>query len=172
MCSRHQARCFWKAADIYAYLGLRSYKNKPSKWVYETSDVWQNLWNDLFGGCHLVHSSFIHEGCHLRSSLEMHRRCLPHTGISTVGLLACLLRWSAVEANQGGLSNADHRHSAASLLSAMLDCYAQPAGMVHAVGVVLGPWRSKWPVPERVDLHVHITDGKCDLSNLLAARAR
>ena len=158
---RHEARCFWKAADIYAYLGLRSYKGQPSKWVYETgareNSPLQNLWSELFGGRHLVHGSYCHEGCNIRSAMDMHLRCLPHTSRSTMRLCALLLRWSAVEASQGGLNSPDHRYAAGSLLSALLDCYSEPAGTVHAVGVVLGPCQCKWLVPERVDLHVHIT---------------
>lgn len=98
---------------------------------------------------------------------------LPYQAVSVVGLVALLLRWSAMSERMGGMREAEGRKSCGDMLGALL-------GAVHAAGrwscpIVLDDlWANPWPRPDTAGPRVELVvsrHGLVDLGGFEAAAA-
>ena len=91
---------FWNIFDVHTVLELKSV---PSTWTHKGLPMWETCMESLVG-CkkHFVMSN--HGGSKI-DQLTWSQRCLPLTGVSTLGLLALLGRFCCSCRNHGGLQD-------------------------------------------------------------------
>jgi hypothetical protein len=106
------SRVFWSIMDIYDFLGLDTYKNRRSKWVWDSLATWRDASAKSFN-CDLVIFSRHGNGCDSGILLNhWFKRCLPKVSLGTHMFLVLLCRWSFLKKERGGLGKEDHKSAA------------------------------------------------------------
>ena len=137
----------WASIPLYGALGLKSYKGKASKWVYESNSSWrQQMANIGFRGFHIIQSRNS-----LESGQELTPRAkdpatdvLPEPVMTTLCLLQCLLRWGVAKPTHGGLRDPAGQAAALSLARGLLrstvgqNTFTLPVYFDNS-------WESVWP---------------------------
>ena len=138
-------KCFWNLLKLYTLLGLKSYKAKPSMWVWKQAEAWGRAFTAVFGADQIVLSSFETTQTERKHKLYAAEKCLPWPGISTGGLLLMLSRWCLLKPASGGLKEVPSRAAARALLDAFLSCagHTSCSFQIDFDGDAL----LSWPVP-------------------------
>jgi hypothetical protein len=114
-------RLFFSLHSLYAILGLDCHNGQASKWVWSSDARWSTFFYQLFGGQkHLIYSTFLRDSSLIRKELSFKDRCLPHTAVSTLGLLSLLARFSFLPRERGGMESDEKRMVAKQVAQALI----------------------------------------------------
>lgn len=169
-----KAQYFWCMPGLYQLLQMSSYKGKASKWIWNRMATWNTSFLGMFGSCQMIHSTHLHDGMLKRAAEPFSSRCLPWTGISTVGLLLLLVRWAFLARPFGGVldSSPELAQAAKDVLLGVLRPISscEPASWQFEV-VVQKHWTCNWPRPldwqqTPRSFAVAVKDGRLDFSEM------
>ena len=167
---RGGCRFFFQAATLYKVLGMVSYKGNSSKWVYESAPAWRKHLEPMGFKDFLLHSP---AGEAVDVALNSVTHFLPWIGVSSVALVALLVRMCHPVTQKGGLVSEVARKLCESQLEGLLKGLAPSSGeQPWRIPVRwLYTWTSKWPRPEAHDVDVHLEvslDGQVDFEPWIA----
>ena len=95
--------CFWSSGKLYSKMGLKSFRGKASKWVYESSAAWrEQLAAHGFHGKHVIASRRSSEASGEPVTPRGADPCsnvLPEPVMSSLCLLNCLFVWEWLSHN-------------------------------------------------------------------------
>ena len=165
-------RCFWSLHDLYLVLGLTSYQEQASKWVYQTRHKWRQFFAHTVGVCQLVGgTSAGHIGqSHSTAVFFSHfrERCLATSAVSTVGFIMLLNRIVYCQQQQGGLQ--EGQAAARELWTAVF--HIVTAALRNSLSVLLVYFVDRFPIwprpaPTEAKLVLPVTaEGLVDLRSL------
>jgi hypothetical protein len=136
------SRLFVSMRSLFQTLALEGYKGEYSTWICSQRPRWDRFWHKLLGSGQMVFSTWISSRSSHRKGMSFAERCLPHTSVSLVGLLALLARFAYDDRQTGGLE--EKGDNAKQLLSALC---GQITSRWDIDIVVADGWLPMWPRP-------------------------
>ena len=117
-------KVYWRVNDLYTILGMRSYKNKASKWSWTTKPRWITYFSEVgLDESHVLESTS--KPGEDREDVGDRNveadRFLPFVGVSTVGMFLLLLRFGTRAPAHGGLKEEGPREAALELFKAFVE---------------------------------------------------
>lgn len=173
--TRGGCRYFFQVGAVYKQLGLTSYKNCASKWIYESAPVWKKALASYGIKEVMLHSP---AGELVSTALNSVTHFLPWIGLSSIGLLYILVRMASPVPQRGGLAKQASRAQCEAILDGLLASIAGDIGPLtewKLPVVFMFGWVCSWPVPpaHSADMRLPVTsDALVDLSEWHVAAAR
>lgn len=136
--------------DIYGTMGMTSFKNQYSKWVWASLARWRSHIDPVFGSGHVLVSN--HANCtdKTAAAVLVYERFLDQHTVSTVGLVHLLVRWAFCGSVRGGLREAKLRKAASDLLQALVGLLAEKKEGMRLALIFSPDWVCRWPRPNGV----------------------
>jgi hypothetical protein len=164
---REGCRILWKLQDLYPLLGLHTYSGQSSKWVWTSMATWTSFW-ERFGYMDPVVRS--PQGETVAAAVDSRTHFAPWSACTTPALISLLARFTSTTTQAGGLSSADQRSEARSLLTGLLATGTGTKSLLPVRWTI--PIRfstclvASWPRPETLEADIHLVvcaNGEIDL---------
>lgn len=148
---RQSMRFYWSLNNLYRHCVMTCYQGVASKWVHESRGAWTRAWIARgFSEDHLVRTSQV-----TSSEVDASKAFLPHSAVSSFGIVSLLSRFSGSTTQQGGLRSETSRRAASCLLEGLIQSCrnARPASFTMRL---LDRWAPAWPLSEPPAVAVHL----------------
>ena len=159
---------FWGCIKLYSTLGLKSYCNKPSKWVYESSNGWRDqLQGHGFYGKRVIASRRSSEASGTPVTPRGADPCsnvIPEPVMSSLCLLNCLFVWGVAKPQQHGLRSPKAQAAALSFARGLLKGTVGQKACTFPL-YFFNDWKVVWPNQQEMEpsMRIDVVDGMLQL---------